>query len=408
MSRGTAAADGSGAVAGPDLPNAFLISAQEEFQLVDPTSVRLVGSAVELLGESPAVRAKRPRKPPAEPDISHSCERVAELRVRLAERRRWLQDRAEAQGLALLAAGLHPLASGRPTRSAPTRRNPVLSTGTANLAPAAVPCRLRLRVTVPSREMVVHAMAGALPYVPPLLALAGNSPFYLAQDTGYNSYSTVLADASPRGGPPPPVQSCAEFDEICRILRQADAASGKRRGSASARRPWREPDWDIRPVDTEPRIEFTFLDVSPWLDHVALLGACVRALTCMFADRPPQQPTALQMQVLRENRWRAARFGMEARFVRTDGGTRVAAGAGTTSAASQWTAADALRSLVDRLGPVAERLGDGETLANLELHLQRGSPAAAMRSAFARHASLEHAVQWLAAETAAAAAAPTG
>lgn len=354
----------------------FLIGVEEEYQLVDPESGALRGRAPELLrGAGPAKREfQRTMLEVATP----ICGSAREAATRLLERRQALAVQAAERGLAIAAAGLHPLGpypAAQVSEGAHYRRT--AARGGAVTRELHI-FGLHVHVGVPSREAAIRAMCGAAPYIPYLLIPAASSPFHRGRDTEYQSFRLALRDMSPRVGLPLPVSSVAEYDRLERILAGGSADSSRNSPLA----------WDIRPSAHYPTLEFRFFDATPWPATIEFVVALARALTATFADRPVPQLSSTEIQLIRENRWRAARFGLETHFFRLDpvtGETRIAR--------------EGLLALVERLGPIAERLGDGASLGLVEEILSRGSVADALREAYVRSGSFPEVMRWLIDET---------
>lgn len=333
----------------------FAITIEEDLQLVQ------AGSG-ELVRVEPAAGEDAPTTA-----VAGAVERVA-------NRRRELES-AAPDGLAPVAAGLHPIGPEAAARSPRSRRSPGRVETSRQITPPLA--GLRVRVSVPDVEMALRVIGGATPYIPHLLALSASSPFHLGRDTGFDSYRLVLAEAVCGTALPPLLATAAEYEELLRML-----------GGAASQR-LRAPEWDLRPTSDGTAVEFRFLDATPSLDNVAALAACARSLTVMFADRPAPQPTATELELLRENRRRAARHGLGARFFRMDPAT-----------GEERSAPDSVQALVERLAPLAERLGDGAALAGVDRLLRAGNAATAMRRVWEQRRSHAQVVRWLIEETA--------
>lgn len=353
----------------------FLIGVEEEYQLVDPDSGALRGRAPELLGSGPGKVEFQRTMVEIDTPI---CASAREASGRLIERRRKLADQAAARGLAIVAAGLHPVGPYPHSQvsDAPLFRRTAARGGLVSRELHIF--GLHIHVGVPSREAAIRAMCGATPYIPHLLIPAASSPFHHGRDTKFQSFRLLLRDMSPRVGVPLPIVSVAEYDRLERIL--AGGPVDPAHNSPIS--------WDIRPSARYPTLEFRFLDATPWPEMIEFVVALARALTATFADRPAPQLSGTEMQLIRENRWRAARFGMETQFYRLDPVT-----------GEMRSARDSLQALVDRLGPIAERLGDGASLALVGEVLERGSVASAMREIFDREDSFPAVLHWLMEQT---------
>lgn len=357
----------------------YPVGVEEEYQLVDPDSGALRGRAPELLeGDGPAKEEFQRTMLEVSTTI---CGSAREASDNLIAQRRKLADQAAERGLAIAAAGLHPVGpypASQVTSQPHYRRT--AERGGAHARELHI-FGLHVHVGVPSREAAIRAMCGATPYIPHLLIPTSSSPFHRGQDTRFQSFRLLLRDMSARVGIPLPIVSVAEYDRLERIL--AGGPVDPERNSPIA--------WDIRPSARYPTLEFRFLDSTPWSDTIELTVALVRALTATFADRPAPQLTGTEMQLIRENRWLAARYGFQTDFFRLDPVT-----------GERRSARDSFLALVDRLGPIAERLGDGATLALAGAVLERGSPAQGMREVYERSSSFPEVVRWVVDETSAA------
>ena len=137
-------------------------------------------------------------------------------------------------------------------------------------------------------------------YLPTLIALAANSPYWPERDTGYASWRTMVWNRWPVAGPPPYFTSAAHYDELVATL--FDAA------------PWSMGRifWDIRPSARFPTIEVRAADVPMTAQQSALLAMLVRALVAgaiAQVDRGDPGPV-LPAEMLRLAYWRAARDGL--------------------------------------------------------------------------------------------------
>ncbi|HEX7118827.1 MAG TPA: YbdK family carboxylate-amine ligase [Longimicrobiales bacterium] len=351
---------------------AFTVGVEEEYQLIHPDGYELRGRAPELLEDGePAKEEFQRTMVEIETPI---CETSGEAARLIRRRRRQVARIAADHGLVIAASGLHPVGpypAEQVSDAAHYRR--IAELGGAPLRELHI-YGMHVHVAVPDAEAAVRAMTGAAPYIPHLLAPSCSSPFHRGEDTRFESFRTLLRGMSPRVGPPLPVATANEYARLVRML--------------CTEREWAADEspiaWDIRPSRRFPTVEFRLFDCCPDVDTAAVLIAMARALTVMFHDRPAPQPTGLEQQLVLENRWRAARFGLDARFYRHDPTT-----------GEERDARDAIAALIDRLGPIAERLGDGATLAVAPRVLERGTAAAAMRRTYEATGSYPDVVRWV-------------
>ena len=364
----------------------FPVGVEEEYQLVDPGTGALRGRAPTVLAAARGAAKAEYQRTILEV-ASPVCANAAEAGRRAAEGRLILLRAAAAQGLTIASAGLHPVGPYPPSQVTDEPRYRELARSGGAIMRDLHIYGLHVHVGVPGLETAVRAMAGATPYTPHLLALCASSPFHQGGDTGFASFRTIIRDMFPEVGPALPVTGAAEYTQLLRILAREECDERERCPVS----------WDIRPSARYPTLEFRFFDACPWVDDVMVLVAFARALTAMFADRPPPHRTGTELQLLKENRWRAARYGLEARFFRLDPVT-----------GEQRAARDQIMALADRLSPLAERLGDGAALAGVERMLRRGNAAEAMRGVLRREGSFPAVTRWIVDQTSGSAAALVG
>src|SRR5690606_31334508 len=355
----------------------FPVGVEEEYQVVDPGTGALEGRAPALLAAADGLAKQEYQRTIVEV-AGPICRSAAEAGRLAAEGRTALARAAAAQGLATAAAGLPPVGPYPASQLTDEPRYRELARSGGAVARELHIFGLHIHVGVPDLETAVRAMAGATPYTPHLIALCASSPFHRGADTGFASYRTLIRDMFPEVGPAPPMTGAGECRQLVRLLASGECDERERCPIA----------WDIRPSSRYPTLEFRFFDVCPWVDDVAVLVAFARALTVMFGDRPPPQRSGTELQLLRENRWRAARHGLDAHFFRLDPAT-----------GEQTPARDRILRLADRLAPLAERLGDGAALAGVERMLRRGNAATAMRGVLRRGSSFPEVTRWVAEQT---------
>lgn len=351
---------------------AFTVGVEEEYQLVHPDGYELQGRAPAILETGDPVKEEFQRTM-VEVTTSISASAL-EAAQQIRARRARVARLAAEHGITVAASGLHPVGpypAEQVSDVAHYRR--IAEEGGAPMRELHI-FGMHVHVAVPDAEAAVRAMCGAAPYIPHLLAPSCSSPFHRGEDTGFESFRTILRGMSPRVGPPLPVATAREYGRLVRML----CTEGHRSADESPIA------WDIRPSQRFPTVEFRFFDCCPSIETATLLIAMARALTVMYHDRPPPQPSGLEQQLLIENRWRAARYGIEARFFRLDPLTGEERGA-----------RDLIVALIDRLGPIAERLGDGPVLAGAARVLEQGTASAAMRRVFEETGSYPEVVRWV-------------
>jgi len=307
------------------------------------------------------------------------CQDATQLLGELVQARDQLSAAAIDGGLRIIASGTPVLGDVVPQ---PITEGPRQERGTATfrgLHDELSICAMHVHVEIQERERAVLVSNHLRQYLPTLIALAANSPFWPERDTGYASWRTLTWSRWPVAGPPPYFASAAHYDDLVAIALEADGLVDE--GTIF---------WDIRPSARFPTIEVRVADVPMTAKESALLAALVRALTISAAalvDRGDPGPE-IPSELLRLAYWRAARDGLSGYGVDVRTGRLVPA-----------------NELADRLlqaaRPVLADCGELELVAGwLRDLLSTGDGAARQRHAAARRGRLTDVVDHLVSQSA--------
>jgi len=284
--------------------------------------------------------------------ITGVCSTVAEARADLAESMREVEQAAAESGAAIVGAGLHPFTPWHELSLSEGERYERLVSTIAWPARRLTTHGVHVHVGVRSGDKAVTTVNALSGYLPVFLALSASSPYWNGQDTGLASTRTKIFEAMPTTGLPPHLRDWAEFNVFLDTLIEAGAVE-------TVREVW----WDIRPHPGYGTVELRMCDSMPTLWEIAALAALAQSLVTEFdrmidAGREPEMP---REWVRRENKWRAARWGVEADLVIDD--------AGHTQPLRE-----IVHALVDRLMPIATELGCDAELADLR-RIATGGPS---------------------------------
>ena len=310
-----------------------------ELQLVDPQTLDLVAAAEAVLTSVPdAIRESvKPEFYPSCVEINTGvCGDVESVGLDLAPKLAAVAEVAARHGARLAWGGTHPFAHWHDQPITPDPRYLEL----ANLLRETL-CRqltfgLHVHVGVEDGDAAVRACNGISEHLPALLAISANSPFWCGRPTGLHSHRVEVMGASPTGGLPPHL---ADWDAYVRL---AD-----RLANAGFIETTKELWWDVRPSERHGTVEVRVCDMPPDMPSVLGITALIQCLVHDLgrADRdggPP--PDECRPIMVRQSRWRAARYGLGAVLV--DWRT------GRPSPAPE-----VIKGLVDRLSGTAEALG---------------------------------------------------
>jgi carboxylate-amine ligase len=361
----------------------FSLGVEEEYQLVDPASRALRSRAGQVLPAAEPALGER-----VQPELYRSqveantpvCHTLAEVRDALRRTRRDLAEAAQRQGLAIAAAGTHPFSHWRDQIVTDKTRYRNLAEDYQQVFREQVVFGCHVHVGIDDPEAAIQTMNRTRPWLPVLLALSGNSPYWLGADTGHASFRTEVWNRWPMAGLPQAFASRAEYDDLVETL----MATGS----------LREPTklyWDVRPSTRLATLEFRVADVCLAVDEAVMVAGLARALavTCHAAAERGDPDPAPRPELLRAAKWRAARHGLDADLVDVVGGRAL-------------PAAELVKVFLDQVRPGLEAGGDLEEVTELvEATIARGTGAARQRRAFRRDGRLESVVDLVVAETAA-------
>ena len=289
----------------------YTVGAEEEVMLLDPGSWALAQQAGRVMeGLSPALR------PHAGEETHRSAlelrtephARVPELAAQLRSLRELLRDDLAALGLVAGASGTHPTTTWRDTEVSLAPRYQLLHETLKGLARREPTFGLHLHVAVPDAEDAVRLLNRLRTHVPLLLALSANSPFWQGRDSGLRSARTPLFQGFPRVGLPRAFRDYRDWVGAVDLLLRCDA--------------FPEPSflwWDVRLQPRFGTVELRVLDAQTTVEDTAALTAFVQSLErAELSGGVASRPHDDVSEVLDENRFLAARDGMDAGLLDAD------------------------------------------------------------------------------------------
>lgn len=347
------------------------VGVEWELQLVDLATRELRQDASELLAELadlaggpvPAAKAKHELFESTVEVVTGVCATVPEARADLAGTVQLLRRAAGGRGLGLMCAGTHPLARWTDQQISPNSRYYRLVHETQWLARRLLIFGAHVHVGVRSAAKVMPIVTALTTYLPHLLALSASSPYWHGRDTGLASARSKVFEGLPTAGPPAQLAGWAEFESFLDGMRRAGAVE-------TIRDVW----WDVRPHPDFGTVELRIADGPPTLDEVALQAALGQCLVDRFdrqLDAGYQLPRPAPW-VLQENKWRAARYGLDAEIIVEERG-------GTMPLRT------AVAELVAELEPTAARLGCAAELAHAGAILDHGASYERQRRVATEH-----------------------
>jgi carboxylate-amine ligase len=356
----------------------FSLGVEEEFQLVNGESYELTSRFDEVLAAAGGDRRIKAELLQSTAEVATDVSRtVAEAIEHAHDLRRLVRDAAAEHGVRIASAGTHPFSRYQHQDVTEQDRYRELIEAMQWVAERELIFGLHVHVGMASGDEAI-AVANALrTWLPELLALSANSPFWHGRDTGLASARSKVFDAFPRSGLPPAFASFEEFE----LLIERGIRTNSFEDYTYI---W----WDLRPHPQLGTIEVRVCDSQTRLESVAGIVALVQSLAATAAERYAREG-ALPIEpitLIAENKWRAARYGLGAELIDLELDAERPAG-------------EAVRALVELAEPAARRLGCAGELAEVEGILGRGTGADEQRAVHERSGSLLAVAQWLADET---------
>ncbi|GGS92103.1 glutamate--cysteine ligase [Nonomuraea spiralis] len=358
---------------------ARLMGVEEEYLVVDPVTRAVAPRAAAVVGRAAASLGERVCTEITQFQVEAKttpCASRAELDAELRRMREVVAAAAREEGLAVVASGTPVIGDVVPP---PITEHPRYGVGIENyraLHDEQAICAGHVHIHVPDREQAVLVCNHVRPWLPVLLALMANSPFWSGRDTGYAGWRILAWSKWPVAGPPPYFGSLEHFERTVAAL----TASGALVDPGTLF-------WDVRPSARLPTVEVRVGDVPASTRESVFLALVVRALVTVSlrkvedGDPGPEPPAEL----LRVAYWRAARDGL--------GGFGVDPFTGAPR-----PVAELVEELLDHVGPALAAAGDLEAAdTGWRLLREGGSGADRQRAAHARRGALTDVVDDLAA-----------
>jgi carboxylate-amine ligase len=286
----------------------FSLGIEEEFQSVDSRSGELRSSIYTLFEKGRDIFGERLHAEWAQSMIELTtsiCPDISAARMELSHLRMLLAGLMQREGLRLLSAGTHPTSLWQTQEQTDKPRYHELAREYQDVARMRVLFGLHVHVGgVRDRAAAVRVINQARTWLPHLLALSANSPFWAGRLTGLKSYRLVVWQSGvPRSSIPEIIPSLADFNRYIDDLMAMQCIG-------SEKDIW----WYVRPHFLYNTIEFRICDMPATLEDTLAIAALCQALVAKLAwlDHRQQSLAVLPRHYIEENLWRAMRYGLDA------------------------------------------------------------------------------------------------
>ncbi len=288
----------------------FTIGVEEEFQIIDPETLELRSHVVQLISSATARGVGDLVKQEMHQSIVETgtkiCENVSELRLEMHRTRSELVLAAESTGLRVAAAGTHPFSSWIDQVISPGERYQNIVEEMGQLARSLLIFGMHIHIAMPDKQTTIDMMNMVRYFLPHLLALSTSSPFWMGRNTGLKSFRTTVFRRFPRTGIPEVFESWSEYENFINLLVKLNCID-------TGKKIW----WDVRPHPTYGTLEFRMFDTATRVEEAVAIAALTQAIVVKLHRlyTHNQSWRIYRRALIEENKWRAARYGIEGKLI---------------------------------------------------------------------------------------------
>src|SRR5438067_9795847 len=358
----------------------FTLGIEEEFAIIDPETRELRSHIQEIL-EGGKVMLKEQIKPEMHQSVvelgTEICQSVVDARAHVIELRSRLAELAGRAGLKIASVGTHPFSHWHDQLITEGERYQQIVKDMQLVARANLIFGLHVHVGVADRERAIHVMNQARYFLPHIYALSVNSPFWVGHNTGLKGYRLKVFERFPRTGIPDAFESLSEYEDYCKLLVKTGCVD-------NAKKIW----WDIRLHPFFDTLEVRVCDAQSRVDDTLAIAALIQAVIAKLFKLLWRNTTfrIYRRRLLDENRWRAARYGIDGKLI--DFGRE-----------AEVEERSLLNELLEFVASEADELGTHGEMAHIERIMREGTGADRQLAAFERTHDMKAVVDHIVAET---------
>jgi carboxylate-amine ligase len=337
----------------------YTLGVEEEFMLLDSATFDLVQRADRMLAAQEGFELADHLSPELFQSLlevhTPVCANATEADRQLRRLRSHVCELGRKLDLRVGSAGTHPFSLFERQRITPRDRYHGLVHQLQYIARRELIFGLHVHVAVDDADKAIHVMGALLPHLAELVALSSSSPFWRGSPTGLRSCRQSIFAAFPRSGPPPRFRDYADFAEVVRRLEHTGCIG-------EYTHIW----WDVRPHPRFGTVEVRVMDAVSRVEDAVALAAYVQAMVKRYSEAYDSgTPLPSHHRILiSENKWLAARYGLDAPLIDLATGSRI-----------RVSAARLVRRTLREIEPHARELGSDRELEGIQRILLDGSGA---------------------------------
>jgi len=284
---------------------------------------------------------------------------------------------AESTGLQVAAAGTHPFSSWIDQVISPGERYQHIVEEMGQLARSLLIFGMHIHIAMPDKQTTIDMMNTVRYFLPHLLALSTSSPFWMGRNTGLKSFRTTVFRRFPRTGVPEMFDSWSAYENYVNLLIKLNCID-------NGKKIW----WDVRPHPTYGTLEFRMFDTTTKVEEAVAIAALTQAIIVKLHRlyTHNQSWRIYRRALIEENKWRAARYGIEGKLI--DFGRE-----------AEVPMRDLMYELLDLIDDVVDDLGSRSAIDYIHTILNEGTSAERQLRVYQQTGNLKDVVRHLVTET---------
>ncbi len=359
----------------------FSLGIEEEYQTIDPVTRDLRSHvSTEMLAQGKLRLEERVKAEMHQSVIevgTRICTNIQEATEDLYDLRRNMIGLAEENGLVLVAGATHPFSDWRSQEIYPDPRYAQVVEDLQLVARANLIFGLHVHVGIEDREAAIRIMNSIRYFLPHILALSTNSPFWQGMKTGYKSYRAKVFENFPRTNLPETYNSYSEFENYINLLIKTNCID-------NAKKIW----WDVRPHPFFNTVEVRVCDIPMRAEESIAIAALIQATAAKLwkLHSCNQDYRQYSRALVMENKFRAVRYGLDGKMI--DFGKQI-----------EVPVRELILEYLGFIDDVLDELGSRKEIEYIHTMMEQGSGADRQLRVFEETGDLKAVVDFMARET---------
>jgi carboxylate-amine ligase len=357
------------------------IGIEEEYQTIDPQTRDLRSHiASEILPKAKLALHEAVKAEMHQSVIevgTRVCRDVKEARENIQALRREMITLASQNGMLLAAGSTHPFSDWKLQEIYPDERYRRVVEDMQLIARANLVFGLHVHIGIEDRNTAIHIMNSMRYFLPHILALSTNSPFWMGMNTGFKSYRVKVFERFPRTGIPDTFANWSEYENFVDLLVRTNCID-------NGKKIW----WDIRPHPFFNTLEVRVCDIPMRLDETMAIAALIQATVAMLYKLHASNKSyrIYGRALISENKFRASRYGLDGNLI--DFGKE-----------EEVPLRQLILEYLDLIDDVVDELGSREEIDYIHEMLKMGTGADRQLQVYKETGDLEAVVDYMVKET---------